>query len=156
MKNLRPDMEGRAELIRLINQMKTGKLAEDYEYDDEPVELTREADDDDGLKYYSPGIAHVYWNKERYSILEQRQYERDVCSTQGFEVGYYPYLMRNSSSLIIRYYCPPDANLSDDAIAHLHGLANHAIQFYNSAEYFVMLPANHSSVFPISWATELV
>ncbi|KAK1358658.1 hypothetical protein POM88_043136 [Heracleum sosnowskyi] len=77
---------------------------------------------------------HEYWNKERYSILEQRQYERDVCSTQGFEVGYYPYLMRNSSSLIIRYYCPPDANLSDDAIAQLYGLANHAIQFYNSKE----------------------
>ncbi|KAK1358651.1 hypothetical protein POM88_043125 [Heracleum sosnowskyi] len=167
-------MVGRAELIRVMNHLKTtGKLPEDcnFENDDESVELTNDDDGyvyieealkgaemnetwkrtifshrledddeelrkqiDDRLKYYSPGIAHEYWNKERYSILEQRQYERDVCSTQGIEVGYYPYLMRNSSSLIIRYYCPPDANLSDDAIAHLYGLANHAIQFYNSKE----------------------
>ncbi|KAK1358663.1 hypothetical protein POM88_043137 [Heracleum sosnowskyi] len=171
MKNPRRDPEGRAELIRIINQMKTRKVPEDYEYNYEPVELTREDDgivyieealkgaemneswkrkifsqrleDDDEelrkqidnrLKHYHPDIAHEYWNKVRYSILEQRQYERDVCATQGFEVGYYPYLMRNCGSLIIRYYCPPDANLSDDAIADLYGLANHAIQFYNSKE----------------------
>ncbi|KAK1352178.1 hypothetical protein POM88_053442 [Heracleum sosnowskyi] len=170
-KRTRPGLVGRDELIRVINQMKTRKVPEDYEYNYEPVELTREDDGivyieealkgakmnrtwkqkifsqrledddeelrkqiDDRLKHYHPDIAHEYWVKERYSILERRQYDRDVSTTQGFEVGYYPYLMRNCGSLIIRYYCPPDANLSDDAIADLYGLANHAIQFYNSAE----------------------
>lgn len=100
--------------------------------EDDDEELRKEIDK--RLKHYDPDIAHQYWDKERYSILERRHYQKDVNTTEGFEVGYYPYLWRNSGSLIIRYYCPPDANLPDDGIAHLYGLANHAIQFYNSTE----------------------
>ncbi|KAK1385839.1 hypothetical protein POM88_023574 [Heracleum sosnowskyi] len=100
--------------------------------EDDDEEMKEELNDI--LKHYHPDIVSQHWMEERYCILERRQYKIDVNTTDGFEVGVYPYLAKKACSLIHRYYCPPDTTLPDYAIANLNRLANEAIHLYNSKE----------------------
>ncbi|KAL8106143.1 hypothetical protein AgCh_029809 [Apium graveolens] len=54
-------------------------------------------------------------------------------TTQGFEVGIYPSMFRNTvGCMITPYYCPPETTITDYELDNLTRLANEAIQHYNS------------------------
>ncbi|XP_074365391.1 uncharacterized protein LOC141706545 isoform X2 [Apium graveolens] len=97
--------------------------------------------DDDRLKqqlertmehYVRP--TDYYRAKERFCILEEREYQRDVAASGGFDVGFYPFLKSGFfSGQIARHYCPPVFNLGPEGVANLYHLASIAIQSYNSS-----------------------
>ncbi|KAK1352128.1 hypothetical protein POM88_053632 [Heracleum sosnowskyi] len=86
--------------------------------EDDDEEMKEELNDI--LEHYHPGIVSQYWMEEIYCILERRQYKIDVNTTDGFEVGVYPYLAKKACSLIHRYYCPPDTTLPDYGVPAGH------------------------------------
>lgn len=86
------------------------------------------------LKHYSPRIVDDYRAMHRYAALEEREYEKDIKATGGFEVGHYPYMARAGFNAIHRFYCPPDTDLPNHGIIHLCGLALGAIQVFNYKE----------------------
>lgn len=69
--------------------------------------------------------------EERKRVVEREQYANEINSTQGFEVGEYPYMSRQACNFITRYYCPPDITITDYELDKLTSFANLAIDKYN-------------------------